>query len=187
MGKTSPYMSSCRRGKITCCRKDTHRRPFIQRMEKPHPVWETQEVGKSSREAVGWVCFGRTDRVCAGSWEWWKIRLEQKRWLWCLKTADWRVRESDQRENYPAHTQDASRRTEHGSFRQWALDCLGSNFCSSIFSAKIKTNNITHPPCISFLIWEVSIIQGQDQGEVSKVLASNTKFYEYLQNSVIKN
>lgn len=23
-------------------------------MEKPHPVWETQEVRKSSREAFGW-------------------------------------------------------------------------------------------------------------------------------------
>lgn len=54
MGKTSQDMMDCSRGQSTCGREDTHRGPFIQRLEKPHPVWEMQEVRKTSREAFGW-------------------------------------------------------------------------------------------------------------------------------------
>lgn len=143
MDKTSPYMTTCRRGQSTCCREDTHRGPFIQRMEKPHPVWETQEVGKSSREAVGWVWFGRTDRVCGRILGVMKDSIGAKKMG--LMPENCRLKgERIRPETKVPWPQDTSLRTEHGSFRQWALDCPGSNFCSSISSAKIKTNNITH-------------------------------------------
>lgn len=61
----------------------------------------------------------------AGSWEWWKIRLEQKkRWVWCLKTADWRVRESDQKPN-PDHKIHPRERNmvvlDNGLWTAWVL------------------------------------------------------------------
>lgn len=54
MSKASTGLTHCRGGQSTCSGEDTHRGPFMQRIKKPHPVWEMQEVRKNSREVVGW-------------------------------------------------------------------------------------------------------------------------------------
>lgn len=56
MGKASPDMTTAGEGRVRAAEK-IHTEGLScggQRIEKPRPVWETQEVRKNSREAFGW-------------------------------------------------------------------------------------------------------------------------------------
>lgn len=63
MSKTSPDMTSCRRGQSTCHGEDTQR-AFGTEDREVTSVQETQEVRKSSREAVGWGMVWKDRWVC---------------------------------------------------------------------------------------------------------------------------
>lgn len=63
MSKTSPDMTYCWRGQSTCHGEDTQT-AFGTEDGEATPVWETQEVRKSSREAIGWGMVWKDRSVC---------------------------------------------------------------------------------------------------------------------------